>query len=193
MSNFFQIIQGDSVYSFYSDKNGVFKSEFRFINFDIQKEGIGFYDVEKTSILSVGVESNDDYLYTEMDSKGNIAVDKFFFCGVDYMTKLHFEFERLHFMPYRVYQHLAKQIANNKINYLSEYDALYLLKKVKVVTERAYFYDAPKDETRRKAFVVKNDELIINAIANDWIEAAYEGKDKTTLGWLRASDLKILD
>jgi hypothetical protein len=53
---------------------------------------------------------------------------------------------------------------------------------------RAYFYDAPKEKTRRKAFAVKDDGVGVLRIEQDWAEVEFVGDERTTRGWMKTSD-----
>ena len=53
---------------------------------------------------------------------------------------------------------------------------------------RAYFYDAPDEKTRRKAFAVENDGVGVLRIEQDWAEVEFVGDERTTRGWMKIGD-----
>ena len=117
-----------------------------------------------------------------------------FYCEagfVEYFTRQLMFKEQLAFLPFTAYYHIKEQSKEKGRNYLSEFNIPALLKRAKVTAKKAYFYDSQGESARRKAFVVKGDELIIDTIEEEWVKAAYEGKT-TTLGWLKRADLNIL-
>ncbi len=54
--------------------------------------------------------------------------------------------------------------------------------------KRAYFHDAPGDQSARKAFLVSGDVVYIYQEENDWLYVEYEGSKKNTAGWIKKSD-----
>jgi len=53
---------------------------------------------------------------------------------------------------------------------------------------RAYFYDAPDQKTRRKAFAVKDDGVGVLSIEQNWAEVEFIGDERTTRGWMKTGD-----
>ena len=102
-------------------------------------------------------------------------------------------FEPVSYLPYTAYFHLKEQSEKAARDYVKEFDVLDKLKKARVETEKAHFYSQPDENTKRKAFVIKGDKVIIDKITKNWVKAAYEGGTIITLGWLKVSDLKILE
>ena len=49
---------------------------------------------------------------------------------------------------------------------------------------KAYFYGAKKENTKKKSFVIKGDIVYIDKIENNWIHCQFLGK-KITEGWLK--------
>ena len=97
------------------------------------------------------------------------------------------------YIPYTVYKYLRELEKKDKRDYISEFDILNKLKMAKVSIEKAYFYNDTDEKTKRKAFVIKNDSLIVDSIFESWVKVAYEGKGTTTLGWIKRSAVDILD
>lgn len=69
----------------------------------------------------------------------------------------------------------------------------------KITAERAYFHDQPDAETRRRAYVVQHDLVLIHGIkgaanlATAWMEVSFPGERATTRGWIRVQDLRELE
>jgi hypothetical protein len=97
------------------------------------------------------------------------------------------------FLPYTAYNHLQDQGKIKGRDYISEFDILTKLKKARVIMEKAHFHNTPSEGSKRKAFVIKGDEVIIDDIKKDWVKVAYEGKNATTEGWLKRADLQVID
>jgi hypothetical protein len=102
-------------------------------------------------------------------------------------------FEPVLYLPYTAYNHLQDQGKIKGRDYISEFDILTKLKKARVIMEKAHFHNTPNESSKRKAFVIKGDEVIIDDIKKDWVKVAYEGKNATTEGWLKRADLQIID
>lgn len=168
----------------------------------------GFYNFDD------GYNLGDSLKFSELESDGNYFVWFFledikpngwvqiggaqedFICDGDIiemtdnaMTIL----EKQPYLPFTAYHHLKRKEEEDGRAYINEFNISNKLKKAKIVANKTYFHDQANESTRRKAFVIKGDELIVDKVANEWIKAAYEGKNTTTIGWLKASDLEILD
>lgn len=57
-----------------------------------------------------------------------------------------------------------------------------------VKVRRAYLYDKPNQQTRRRAYLTKHDAIRVFSNKPGWVEAEY-GVDKISKGWVRESDL----
>ena len=101
--------------------------------------------------------------------------------------------EKKPFLPFKAYDYLKEQSNKDHRDYVAEFSIQKKLKKAKVVVDKTYFHSAQSESTKRKAFVVKDDEVIIDLIDKDWVKVAYEGKQSTTEGWLNKSDIEILN
>ncbi len=102
-------------------------------------------------------------------------------------------FEKQPYLPFTAYCFLKERGTKDERDYITEFDISSLLKQAEVTSEKSFFHDTPNEATKRRAFVVKGDKVIIDRITEGWVKAAYEGKTITTLGWLKDSDLKILE
>ncbi len=61
----------------------------------------------------------------------------------------------------------------------------------RVRVDKAYFHDAPTEEARRDAWVIRGDEVrILNADASDWFYVQFVGPSGTTEGWIKRVDLE---
>nr|WP_288931395.1 hypothetical protein [uncultured Allomuricauda sp.] len=97
------------------------------------------------------------------------------------------------YLPYAAYNFLKERGKKDNRDYTNKFHILGKLKKAEVMIDKAYFYDSRNEDTKRKAFLIKGDSVIIDQINENWVRAAYEGKKITTLGWLRQSDIEIKD
>ncbi|MGK7389156.1 MAG: hypothetical protein ACNS60_02355 [Candidatus Cyclobacteriaceae bacterium M2_1C_046] len=190
LSKYYMIVKNDSIISYYLDQNNIFHSNFKFIDFDITKENTSFYNVDIKNLLSNSTNEHSKYFYTEIDIDSNVAVDKYFFCNNESLTKLHFEFEKLSFLPFSAYSNLKNKTDASELNisFIQNY-----IKKGKIIINRSYFHSQPDYLSKRKDFVVEGDIVIVDEIKNDWIKVAYEGKNVTTTGWLKTSDLVFVE
>ncbi len=189
ISNFYQIIQGDSIISFYLNEEDIFVSHFKFINFNILEEDVDFYNVEKSNILSLSENNDEIFIYTEIDQHGNVAIDKYFSCGTTSLNKLHMEFQKDDFVTYSVYSFFK----TNYSSYINQLNLINKLIKAEIIVDKTYFHKNPDENSKFKAFVIKGDQVIIDKINGDWIKVAYEGKKITTEGWIKRSDLDFLN
>jgi hypothetical protein len=59
-----------------------------------------------------------------------------------------------------------------------------------VRSPKAYFHASASAAARGKAFIVKDDRIVIYAKRNGWVEAEYKNEaGRTTRGWLKLDDL----
>ncbi len=101
--------------------------------------------------------------------------------------------EKRSYLPYTAYHQLKEQEKKDNRDYITKFNILNKLKKAKVTVDKTYFYNDTNENTKRKAFVVKGDQVIIDKINEDWVKVAYEGEKVTTEGWLKRSDVEIID
>ena len=133
---------------------------------------------------------------TNRDSLVNASVQTDFICEGDViemsdnaMTIL----EKQSFLPYTVYSYIKEQSKKDNRDYTTEFDILSKLKRAKVTVEKTHFYSNRNENTKRMAFVVKDDQVIIDETVGYWVKVAYEGKEVTTEGWLKQSDIKLFE
>ncbi len=101
--------------------------------------------------------------------------------------------EKESFLPYTAYYYIKEQGKKDNRDYINEFDIMNKLEKAKAKVDKTYFHNERNENSKRKAFVVKGDQVIIDQITESWVKAAYEGEKITTEGWLKLSDLEILD
>lgn len=101
--------------------------------------------------------------------------------------------EKRSYLPYTAYHHLKEQGRRDNQDYIGTFNILDKIKRAKVIKDRTYFHNDPSQTTRRKAFVVKADVVIVDQIEEDWIKVAYEGEKITTEGWLQMTDVEIMN
>jgi hypothetical protein len=58
--------------------------------------------------------------------------------------------------------------------------------------EKVYFYKSAEENTKRKAYVVKGDPLLITKRSGEWLKATYPGTRAETTGWLKLAETKRL-
>lgn len=58
-----------------------------------------------------------------------------------------------------------------------------------VLSDRAYFFDAPRAAQHRKAYVVKGDALGVRAFQFGWYYVDFVSDGKTVSGWIRQMDV----
>ena len=148
---------------------------------DFQPSGPHYISTNESSVQLDGKLKGYEILTEYYCDAGSI---EFYRMRMQYM-------EQLSYLPFRAYQQIKERSSADQRDYLREFNTPALLKRAKVTAKKAYFYASQDESARRKAFVVKGDELIIDTIEEEWVKAAYEGKT-TTLGWLKRSDLDIL-
>lgn len=64
------------------------------------------------------------------------------------------------------------------------------IQKIKVVSEKSFFYHSPMETTIRKAYLIKGDQGLLKEIKGDWLFVEYQGK-KVITGWMRKRDVEI--
>jgi hypothetical protein len=57
---------------------------------------------------------------------------------------------------------------------------------MQVISERAFFHNEPNKATKRKAYVIKGDNVYLNDVNGDWLNVRYDNK---TSGWINRSDV----
>ena len=188
ISDLYQIVYNDSIYSFYLSSNKILTFQYKFVDFDPELKSTNFYEVKSINTLEPGSVPNKDYYYFEIDEDGNQSMDKYYSCNGNELTLLHLIYEKQSFVSYSVYSYL-KSIDPE---YLKKINVLKQIKIAEIKVDKAYFHNQPNEDTKRKAFVIKGDEVIIDEIKDGWYRVAYEGEKITTEGWIKANDLEIL-
>ncbi|MBX3164138.1 MAG: hypothetical protein KF900_06620 [Bacteroidetes bacterium] len=60
-----------------------------------------------------------------------------------------------------------------------------------VASDKAYFYNAPSNETKRKAYLIEGDRVLVTKTQNEFGYAEFENSQgKTTSGWIKLSDIE---
>lgn len=149
---------------------------------DLQSDGDTYVSVAKDDII------NDIYANTYYQNEDFQCESEF----VEYFTRQLMFKEKIPLLPFRVYKHIKDKSLADQRDYLTEFNIPSLLNKAKIEVNKTYFYASPDESTRRRTFVVKGDELIVDTVTENWVKAAYEG-NTTIIGWLKRTDLKISD
>ncbi len=58
-------------------------------------------------------------------------------------------------------------------------------REIRLAADKLYFFETKADSTRRKAYVLAGDPLVISRIDGAWAEATYFGRKTTTTGWIK--------
>jgi hypothetical protein len=162
----------------------------------------GFVQAKKLeNICELQSEGPTYVSISEKDIKNDGTVNSYykneeFYCeaeSVEYFTRKLMFMNKLQFLPFRAYKEIKKQAIELDRDFITEFDILSKLKKAKVKTDRTYFHNKSSANTKRNAFVVKGDVVIIDEIQSGWIKVAYEGEQVTTEGWIKSSDLQMVD
>jgi hypothetical protein len=60
-----------------------------------------------------------------------------------------------------------------------------------VKASRAYFYSEPNDSTKLKAYVIKDDAILIKRVKDDWLNVAYVNKNGVVkVGWIKRETIR---
>lgn len=63
-----------------------------------------------------------------------------------------------------------------------------------VKNDKAFFYSDTQESSQRKAYLVKGDVIYVTRMKDNWLYAAYAGKNgKEIKGWLKADDLNKVE
>ena len=136
----------------------------------------------------------EDAIPERVLQRGDFHINHAFFTDGQYMNSganQNSDYEKLRYLPYYVYKLVKEWSQNQKRNYVEEFHLPKFLRKTIVKVDKTYFHNEPKEDTKRKAFIIKGDEVIIDEIKNGWYKVAYEGEKVTTEGWIKAGDLVI--
>lgn len=173
-----------------------------FYNFEEYADNIGSYSVVDSFYLCDLKQDGPHYItFLEEDVKPNgwvtsLITQPEYFCSAGFIesSDRHLTmYEPVPYLPYTAYYHFKMRAKQDNRDYVSEFDILSKLKKAVVISDKAFFHREQDNNSRRKAFVVKGDKIIIDYISKDWVKVAYEGEKVITEGWLKRSDVKILD
>ncbi len=88
---------------------------------------------------------------------------------------------------------LFSSISERKENILEDYHILELSSKIKVISNKTYFYDNMSDDTKRKAFLVKNDVAYLEEVTDEWAKIYYDGMTMVTGGYVKLKDVVVLE
>lgn len=63
-----------------------------------------------------------------------------------------------------------------------------------IINEKTYFYEYPKFEKKRKAYLVKGDYIQITEELNDFVNVIFtNSQGKTTTGWIPKNDIELTE
>jgi hypothetical protein len=66
--------------------------------------------------------------------------------------------------------------------------------ELRVITaQRAYFYSEPVASKKLRSFVVRGNVVGVLSESGEWLQVEYVGEKKTTMGWIRGSEVKKLE
>ena len=167
---------------FPQDKYGGFKTD-SFNLCDLKQSGAYYITVLEKDIRSDGFI--EDLVINEEFSCDGGSIEIF-------SRRLNI-YNQQSFLPFKVYLGLKSQSKEDNREYISEFGIKDMLKKAVITSERAFFYHEPNENTRRRAYVIKGDEVIMDVFDENWVKVAYEGEKVTTQGWLKRRDLDFFE
>jgi len=113
--------------------------------------------------------------------------------GFEYEKKPNdFVFKILETLPEEIFKVLKEKSKNDKVDYIKEFHVSEQSKKIKVISEKTFFYNEMSDDSKRKAFLVKGDVAYLEDIENNWAKVYYDGKIVSG-GFVKRSDLEVLE
>lgn len=137
--------------------------EYHFSKIEISKQLIRDYDV--TEIL------NDGFNYDKKNSD--------------------FNFKTLTTLPKGIFLALKENSLLDTINYLKEFSVFKTSLKAKIKTAKTFFYSNKTAASKRKAFLIKDDLVYIEAIDDTWLKVYFDGKT-VSHGYIKKVDAELL-
>ncbi|AXT60398.1 hypothetical protein D1816_08560 [Aquimarina sp. AD10] len=101
-----------------------------------------------------------------------------------------FSFKTLSGIPEHIFSALKKK-SKDGVNYIEEYNIKQYSSKIKVITEKTFFHNEKSKNSKRKAFLVKNDIAYLEEEFDDWVKVYFDGKIISS-GYLKRADIEIL-
>jgi hypothetical protein len=87
--------------------------------------------------------------------------------------------------------YLFSSISKKKGSFIKDYNISELSSKIKVVSNKTYFYNGMTEDTKRKAFLIKNDVAYLEDITGEWAKIYYDGKTITS-GYVKLKDVSVI-
>lgn len=178
-------------YSFSTGYNG-------FYNFQEYASNFSSYAVVDSFYVCNLSDDGPHYIeFFDKDIKSNGWVSELttqpeFFCeegSIETSDRNLTRYSKQSFLPYSAYHALEGKGKEDQRNYIHEFDIKP--KTGVIIVDKAYFYNDSNDQSKRKAFVLKDDTVFIETIQPTWIQVAYVGEKVTTKGWLKRNSIKI--
>jgi len=91
-----------------------------------------------------------------------------------------------------IFSFLKKQSKKDNRDYIKEFNIKGFSSKVKVTTDKTYFYNDYKLKNKRKAFLVKGDIAYLESVGDNQVQVYFDGK-VITKGYLKLNDVEILE
>lgn len=140
-------------------------------------------------------EDVEEYNYSTVEKSTDFEryheVTEILHDGFSYDKKTNeFDFRRTFSLPKKIFSSLKEKSKLDNIDYIKDYGIHSLSKKVRVKVGKTYFHNEMDNATRRKAFLVKGDEVYVEEILDAWVKVYYDGKIISG-GYVKKSDLEI--
>ena len=95
-------------------------------------------------------------------------------------------------LPINIFRILKTKSNEDQVNYLADFNIKERSKKIKVITDKTFFYDEMSDESKRKAFLVKGDIAYLEDLHDDWVKVYFDGKTVSG-GYIKRSNIEVLE
>jgi len=158
-------LKNDDKYMIYVDSiiNNDLIKKFRLDDNYLYKDGDSFYQTSLTSLYMFDDENHKFTTFSKINTLNNKA--------------------------FNVLKLISNQ--NNK-DYIKEFNLKIFSQKVKIITDKTYFYNNIELKDKRKAFLVKGDIAYLENIGDNQVQVYFDGKIITS-GYLKRNDVTILE
>ncbi len=110
--------------------------------------------------------------------------------GFDYGKDEDVNFKIINALPVKIFE-LLKINSSETYNLIKDFNLRVQSSKIKVVSNKTYFYNGMTEDTKRKAFLIKNDVAYLEDITGEWAKIYYDGKTITS-GYVKLKDVSVI-
>jgi len=122
----------------------------------------------------------------------NTFEDGFKYCFHKNDKKETVQFRKINALPHEVFCKI-KEISNiYNIDFIKKYKLKTISRQIKVITQKAHFYNEMNENSRKKAFLIKNDLAYLEDIEEEWVKVYYDGKVVTN-GYVKMNEVQIIN